>query len=254
MRKDYKMSRINICYASDELVAALHNNAKLATERLMQEQFDNSWLKELTSDKLFITKKFSIEDFKLKIPNSPDDKLTIYNNAVTLYEHLNELPGYVLADERFWIWLIMEKFYSVALATMQLKNVSTFRLHWIFTESNQRSLFYGVLSRLFFRVALSIDETLDDRYEYTRFAFDYQYRLRELTWRTYSSEKHIVRGALKGVKDYLDTHDVKEDHDSYVRLAKDISLLGSAKLLDAMPEEFIRKQAYRSLERYYSSN
>ena len=245
------MSRINIKYASDELTAALHNNRKTATEKLIQQPNDNSWLKELTSERLFVVKKFTIEDFELKIPSSPEDKDTIYNNAIILYEHLRELPGYVLSDERFWLWLTMEKFYSVSLATMQLRDVSTFSLHWIFTQSNQRSLFYGVLSRLFFRAALSVDESLPDCYEYTKFGFDYQYRLRELTWRTYSSEKHIVRGALKGIKDYLETHDEKESHDVYVRLAKDISLLGSAKLLDVMTEEDIREYSYKSLKKYY---
>lgn len=247
------MSKINIQYATDELVSALHNNVNIAAKQLIDNPNSNTWLKELTSDNLFIKKKFTIEDFELKIPSSPKDYDTIYEDAVILYEHLHELPGYVLSDERFWIWLTMDKFYGVAYAMTIFKGdgASTFKHLWIFTQSNQRSLFFGVLSRLFFRVSLSVDNELQDPYEYTKFSFDNQYRLREMTWRTYSSERHIVRGVLKGIKDFLQTHDVKEDNDSYTQLAKDISLLGSAKLLDAMPEGYIREQTFESLKKYY---
>ena len=247
------MSKINIQYATDELIAALHENADAAAKQLVERPNSNTWLKDYTSDNLFTTKKYSIEDFELKIPNSPKDYDVIYEDAVILYEHLRELPGYVLSDERFWVWLTMEKFYRVAHAMTLFKGdgVSTFKHLWIFTQSNQRSLFFGVLSRLYFRVALSIDNELQDPYEYTKFSFENQYRLREMTWRTYSSERHIVRGVLKGIKDFLQTHSVKEDNDSYTQLAKDISLLGSAKLLDAMPEEYIREQTFESLKKYY---
>lgn len=246
------MSRINIQYATDELIATLHENAESITQNLMTQPNSNSWLKDFTSDALFVMKKFEIEDFELKIPSSPKDYDTIYENAITLYDHLRDLPGYVLSDERFWIWMTMEKFYRVSLATMKITKPSTFREHWIFTESNQRSLFFGVLSRLFFRVGLSVDHESPDPYTYTKFCFDNQYRLREMTWRTYSSERHIVRGALKGIKDFLEKYDdVQEDNNSYKKLASDISLLGSAKLLDAMPEECIREQAFKSLQRYY---
>ena len=248
------MTKINIQYATDELIAALHKNADFAARQLIEKPNSNTWLKDYTSDNLFTTKKYSIEDFELKIPNSPKDYDVIYEDAVILYEHLRELPGYVLSDERFWVWLTMEKFYRVAYAMTLFKGdgVSTFKHLWIFTQSNQRSLFFGVLSRLYFRVALSVDNGLQDPYEYTKFSFENQYRLREMTWRTYSSERYIVRGALKGIKDFLQTHDVKENNDSYTQLAKDISLLGSVKLLDAMPEEYIREQTFKSLKKYYN--
>ena len=246
------MSRINIQYATDELIATLHENAECITQKLIDQPNSNSWLKSFTSDVWVIKKKFEVEDFELKIPSSTKDYDTIYKNAITLYEHLCGLPGYVLSDERFWVWLTMEKFYQVSLATMTVTKPSTYREHWIFTESNQRSIFFGVLSRLFFRVELSFDIDSPDPYKYTKFCFENQYRLREMTWRTYSSERHIVRGALKGIKDFLDKYDkIQEDNSSYKKLASDISLLGSAKLLDAMPEEHIREQAFKSLQRYY---
>lgn len=250
------MSKINIQYATDELIATLHENSESIAQSLMVQPNSNSWLKSFTSDALFVTKKFEIEDFELKVPSSPKDYDTIYENAITLYEHLRDLPGYVLSDERFWIWLTMDKFYRVSLATMKITKPSTFREHWIFTESNQRSLFFGVLSRLFFRVKLSVDDELSDPYAYTKFCFGNQYRLREMTWRTYSSEQHIIHGALKGIKDFLEKYkdEVQEDNSSYKKLASDISLLGSAKLLDAMPEEYICEQTFRSLQKYYGVN
>ena len=244
------MSKINIQYASDELVETMRANLKIVVSNI-QKSSDNSWVRSFISGKAFVTKKHEIEDFTLTMPRDEKDYETIYRNAVILYEHLRNLPGYVLSDERFWLWLMLDKFYAESLVMMPITSESTFNDHWLFAQGARRSIFFGVLSRLFFRMLVTVDIDNDDPYEFSRFTFENQYRLRNFTWRTYSSEKNVVLGALKGIKKFLYDYDVDENNDSYIMLAKYISQLGSAKLLDAMDEKYIKDKIYDKLVEYY---
>lgn len=251
MTRRIQMNKINIQYASDELVETMRANPKIVVSHI-QGSSDNGWVKNFISGRAFVTKKYEIEDFKLLMPRDEKDYGTIYRNAVILYEHLRDLPGYVLSDERFWLWLMLEKFYPESLVMMPITSESTFSDHWLFAQGARRSIFFGVLSRLFFRMLVTVDIENEDPYEFSRFAFENQYRLRNFTWRTYSSEKNVVLGALKGIKTFLqDYDDVDEDNNSYIMLAKYISQLGSAKLLDAMDKEYIKDKVYDKLIEYY---
>ena len=247
------MSSICIRFASDELTETLRKNAKMISRKLQQYRNDNSWVYHLTSDELFVKKKYTIEDFDLIKPKDEKDYDVIYEDAIILYEHLKCLPGYILSDERFWLWLMFNKFYEIALIMMPINDESTFGDHWLFNKGKRRGIFFGVLSRLYYRVALSVDYNSEDPYYYTKFAFKNQYRIRELTWRTYSSEHHIILGVLKGINEFLNENsEIEEDSTSYTRLAKNISQLGSAKLLDVMDENYIKEKTYDYLKKYYS--
>lgn len=245
------MSNINIKYTSDELTEALKASSKRVTKFLQDNPTDNSWIKSFVSDEKFVKKNFTIEDFELKKPVDEKDYETIYEDAIILYEHLKDLPGYILSDERFWLWLMLDKFYEISLIMMPIEKESTFKDHWLYTQGKRRGVFFGVLSRLYFRVALSIDKENDDPYFYTKFAFKNQSRIRELTWRTYSSEHHIILGALKGIHAFLNNYNVNESPKSYTELTKFISQLGSAKLLDIMEEQYIQQETYNFLKKFY---
>ena len=70
-------------------------------------------------------------------------------------------------------------------------------------QGKRRGIFFNVLARCYFRVALSVDETLEDKYSLTRFVIENPERFRTLSWRANSSQKNIVLGALKAEKDIL---------------------------------------------------
>ena len=124
---------------------------------------------------------------------------------------------------------------------MPIKSNSTFLDHWLFTQGTHRGIFFGVMSRCFFRVALTVDERLDDKYELTRFIIDNPERFRNLSWRSNSSEKHIVLGALKAEKG---THNV------YTEVAAYLSLYGSVRLIDVISEEDIYNAVYEKMDNY----
>lgn len=242
-----KMSKIHIKYMSDAALATLKANKDEVTNKLIENPTSSGWLSEFAGADLYVTKKYEIEDFVLKIPTDEKDRETDIYNSILLYERLNKLPLYVLTDERFWCWLMFDKGYQVALKYMPVKKGSSvFKDHWLLTQGKRRGLFFGVLSRCYFRVALSVDTTLEDPYELTRFVISNPLRFRELTWRSFSSEKMIVLGTLKAEKRIKEEYpDYEENTNRFGDIAKLLSKLGSVMLLDVMTEKDIEEYVYK---------
>ena len=127
---------------------------------------------------------------------------------------------------------------------MTINGVSTIQNMWMHTQGVRRGLMFGVLSRCYFRVSLSVDYSLEDNYELTKWIIDNPLRFRELTWRTYSSEEHIVRGVLKGQRKAIEEINY-ENNSIYAKIAKYISRIGSVQLLDIISEDEISELVYK---------
>ena len=241
------MSKIHIKYMTDEALETLKANTSVVTERLIENQTSSTWFSEFVPSELYVTKKYEIEEFTLRVPKDEKDRETDIYNSILLYERLHHLPLYVLTDERFWCWMNFEMGYEVALKYMPVKkNSSVFKDHWLLTQGKRRGLFFGVLSRCYFRVALSVDNTLDDPYELTKFVIENPLRFRELTWRSFSSEKMIVLESLKAEKRIQAEYPhVEENTKHFAEIAKHISKLGSVMLLDCMTEKDIEEYVYK---------
>lgn len=241
-----KMAMINIKYMTDEAVETLRANISTVVQMINNNPNSSQWLRTYLSGEIFVTKKYEIQDFELETPMSAKDRDVDFRNSILLYERLRDLPQYVLSDERFWMWINFEKGYKAALIYMPVEKESTFKDHWLFSHSNHRSLMFGVLSRTFYRVANSIDETLEDKYEYTRFVIENPMRYREYSWRGYSNEKKVILSALKAEKRALVTYNYPEDNRLYAKLAAEVSKKASCMLLDVMSEKDIEDFVYKT--------
>lgn len=242
------MNKINISYMTDAAVETLARNAKKVSDNLIENSVDSNWLNELYSGDLYEIKKYNIPDFELLVSDDGDYSKVDEINSITLYEALNELPRYVLTDERFWCWINFKKGYQASLQAIPIKGESTFKNHWLFTLGNRRGLFFGVMSRCYFRVDLTVDERLEDKYELTKFVIENPERFRNLTWRASSSNKNIVLGVLKAEKAICEKYKEHVKNDIYTEVAKFISLYGSVRLIDAVSEEDIYEAVYNKME------
>lgn len=248
-----KMSKINIKYMSDETYETLRINLESYIENFINYPQDSSWVYGVTNENTFVTKKFTIDDFQLRIPKDNKDRLTEIENSITLYEHLKDLPMYVLTDVRFWNWIYFEKCYEVVLKIMPVSiGSAVIKDHWLL--GGRRGLFFGVLSRTYFRVMLTVDESKEDPYELTRFAIESPERFRNLSWRTFSSQKHIVMGALKAEKQIYDEYGDIEKSKYFTEIAKHISKLGSVRFLDVMDENDIYEHVYKKYKEMIESD
>ncbi len=239
------MSEINVKFVSDEALAMIKGNLNLFTDIVKDNSSTSEEFKDRLPERAFVEKKYVIEDFSLKVSDDGDYSKVDLENAITLYEHLKDLPKHVLGDERFWLWIILDKGYAAANQAMPVtsgKNV--IKDHWLYGQGRRRGLMFGVLTRAFYRVALTRDEKLDDPYELTRFATENYLRYREFTWRAYSNNEIIVIGALKAEKAAIEKYgdDIEKIPDYYPEIAKAVSKLGSVMLLDFMSEDYITEK------------
>ena len=170
-----------------------------------------------------------------------------YSNSITLYEHLKDLPRYILADERFWLWLYLDKFYYVVRRMTIIKGVSTIENSWTQKQGIRRGLMFGVLSRMYYRVALTVGDSLNDKYELTKWVIDNPVRFREHSWRNYSSNYELLRGIIKGEKKAVDEYPELESKIDYPYIAKCVSIIGSVRLLDSISEEEICEMIYNKM-------
>lgn len=251
------MSEINIKYLANDVLDTLKANVKDIPQKIIDNPYDTEWLNDYAEKDIYVTKKYKIEDFNLDIPTSADDKDIDIKNSITLYEHLKKLPNYVLSDERFWLWLMFEKAYRICQILMPIKSAdsSVFKDHWLFSNGNRRGLFFGALSRCYYRVSMTVDETLTDPYELTKFVINFPERFRVYSWRSISSQKHVLLGVLKAEKEIVEKYgEQNEVGKIYTELAKDLSKLGSVKLIDVMEEEEIKEYIYNKYKMRIEKN
>ena len=214
-------------------------------QKFINNPTNPSWINEITPNVAFETKKYQIDDFELKVPDGPYDRATDLENAIILYEHLNILPGYVLSEPRFWLWVMFEKGYETALKGMEKTNATAFKHQWLFVDGLRRGLFFGLLSRLYYRVELTYaPENKEDPYYLTRYIMENPNRFREISWRTISNYRFVVKAMVKAETAVNKELGVDEKGYYYTELAKEICKLGSIKLIDAMEENEIEEYVY----------
>lgn len=224
---------------TDEAVETIRTNLNEFTAQAKENPSSNRWIYNLLPQKPFKVKKYLIDDFELNISSDGNYKTVDFDNSIKLYEHLSCLPKHILTDERFWLWLYIDKFYPQTIQAMPITSNSTIKDHWLFSQGNRRGVFFGVLSRCFFRVYLTAINDSEDKYEYSKFVIDNPERFRNLSWRSYSSQKHIVLGAIKAEKAAEEKYGELIKPKYYKEIAKYLARYGSVRLLDAVPEEEI---------------
>lgn len=251
------MNKINISFITDDALETLYKNSEEVAEYLIKEKENSNWLKLIYKGEIFEEKKYKINDIKLLTDENYDN--VDFNNSIIIYEALKDLPRYILTDERFWCWFNFTIGYKAALQAMKINSKITFEDHWLFKQGKRRGIFFNVLARCFFRVALSVDENNEDKYYLTRFVIENPERFRTLSWRASSSEKTIVIGTLKAEKDIVEKYKDIIDVDKikyndgkgtiYSEITKQISLYGSARLIDAASAEDIYNLVYKKMNR-----
>ena len=247
------MNKINISFITDDALETLYKNSEEVANYLMKEKDNSNWLKLIYNGQIFEEKKYKINDIKLLTDENYEN--VDFENSIMIYEALKDLPRYILTDERFWCWFNFTIGYQAALQAMKINSKTTFEDHWLFKQGQRRGIFFNVLARCYFRVALSIDEkNVEDKYYLTRFVIENPERFRTLSWRANSSQKNIVLGALKAEKDIVEKYKDIIDVDKikyndgkgtiYSEVTKQISLYGSVRLIDAASEEDIYNFVY----------
>lgn len=240
-------NRIHIKLLSENALLYLKKNLSTVTKKI-QENNNNSWIYSTFPQPMFVEKKIEIFDFELQDNPESGDKVIDFKNSVIIYETLKGLPRYIICDEKFWLWLHFEKFYFITKKMMKIRSESTIKDHWMHDPGTRRGLMFGVLSRCYFRVALTADETKgENKYELSKWVIENPLRFRHLSFGAFSSEEHLTRGIVRGEKRALEEFGGAENNDIYPEISKYVSVIGSVRLLDKISEEDIERMIYEKM-------
>jgi len=247
------MMQINIKLMSEEAYKTLQKNLDYYYKILIEHPLDSSWLKNSLGFEPFETKKYTINDFVLKVDG--DYSKVAFENAVTLYEALKELPRYIVCNPRFWAWIIFEKAYKVALLATKLKSSKTFSNMWVPGNSkvndellfSKKSLILGVISRYFFAVEMSVDGDNENKYFYTEYLIPRIETFRTIAYRSIGMIKNVSLSILKVLRDFSIDNNTNMSLFHERELMKEASRMGSVMLIDTISKEFIYSYLYSKL-------
>lgn len=251
---------INIKMMTEEAYKTLQRNAKEAYQKVIDHPSDCTWLKDYLGFEPFEVKTYVINDFDLKL-NDDYSKVAL-ENAITLYETFKDLPRYVLCNPRFWAWVVFEKGYKASLQATKLKSASTFSNMWVPGNSkldneiliSKRNLIFGVMSRYFFAVEMSIDDELENKYELTEFLLSHIETFRTISYRSIGMIKNVSLSIIKVLRDFCSNNMLEVLPKDYDReLMKEASRMGSVMLVDLMTKDEIYNYLYPKMENLHGA-
>lgn len=231
---------INIKMMTEEAYKTLQKNYKEVYENIINHPSDSTWLVSFLGFDPYEEKKYEIEDFELE--DDDDYSKVAYKNGIVLYEHLNDLPRYVLCNNRFWAWITFDKAYKQAQHAIKISGDQIIRKWWLGNEG-KRSLMLGVIARSFFRVYSTVANNSDDKYYYSKRLFHglqsyevYRFIVDSNMGIIPAASIGFIRTILECEKNYGESIIDKE----FMRkVIKDARRIGSVMLVDTMKEDEI---------------
>lgn len=242
---------INIKMMTREAYSTLQKNYKDVYEQVKSHPSDSTWLEMFLGFYPYEVKKYLIEDFELK--DFEDYKNIAFENGIILYEHLKNLPRYILCDCRFWAWITFEKAYKQALHTIKMKNASALKNILLGTNA-RRSLMLSAISQFYFRIECSVDEARDNKYELSKYLFDYYELYRCIVDRNMGMLKSVNLALIRAIIDTNEKFQFKFDIATIRLIGKDMLRIGSVMLIDHMSQDEIYSILYNKIKRRFSFN
>jgi hypothetical protein len=203
------------------------NERKLAHEKILdllnhQDDYVNS-SREISPPDLIIS----------------EDKKYDFANGMLLYDAFKDLNLTILTDERFWVTLLLHKYFDYVIVRWKTEHERTLHYHWFYYENSRRSISYHAIARLFWRVKVSIDEENKiDKFFYTKFVFSIPEIMKNAMFRGFIYHDSSRLGYLDAMYEISTKKKIKVD-DIY-KVTKIITNLRSASILDYFSRKEIK--------------
>lgn len=227
---------INIKLMSEAAYITLQKNPDDVYKNLLSHPKDSSWLREYLGFEPYEEKEYRIRNFEFI--NNDVNEDTLLDNSIMLYEHLKQLPRYILCDPKFWAWITFEKTYAYAQKINKVSSAGFVSTAWLIS-GNRRSLMQGIISRLFFMVSVSVDEARVNQYELTGYLFTNPETYRNFCYQNMSMLKNVTLAVIQAQKDISEKAGIILLSKISSDMVKEASKIGSVMLLDVMTKEEI---------------
>ena len=245
------MMLINIKMLTDQAYRTIQKNLGEIYKMISEHPSDSSWLNAYLGFEPYETKKYTINDFSLELADDYNE--ISFTNAVTLYESLKELPRYILCNNRFWGWIILEKAYKQAQTCTKKFDTQTLKNLW-FMGNSRRDLMLGVMSRYFFMAEISVDNSSKDKYGLLNFLLTNTETYRGFCYRNLGMIKNVTLGVLRAEKDFSVITGKPILKKEGAQIVKYASRLGSVMLLDRISEKEMYELVFRAIPKIVEKN
>ncbi len=234
---------------TEEAYKTLQANIAEVYDQIVDHPSDCTWLKSYLGFEPFEEKKYVINDFELS--DNEDYEKVAFDNSVVLYQTLKDLPRYILCSNRFWAWVTFAKAYKQALHSSKLTK-DMLKNSWLMGNA-RRDLLLGVISRYYFYVETTYDETLEDKYEITKYALAHAEGYRNITYRNIGMLKSVSLEYFRVLKDFSSNTGTEMNKPRCRELMKEASKMGSVMLIDLATNKEIYDYLYSKLEKIIAS-
>lgn len=164
----------NLRVFTDKGLDFIHQNISDFFELIKNNKKDASWIKDFCKKDPTTSSPYSF-DFEFEInPMNPSEG--DYNNAVNLYELFkkNKIGNALIYNEKFAAGFLYTFGYEYFTWSSDLAAETRVSATFFFDNRKglRQALARNLLTRLYKIVDLTIDESVDDKYELTKFVFE----------------------------------------------------------------------------------
>lgn len=241
---------MKIKYIKDDSLAFLKGNAE-EVYKIFKDAENRDWINEVLGNDYLGISKINIDDLDFYM-DEEKPILSDLKNAILLHEKLKHLNETQATDERLWVGLSLTIGYDYLIYRWGLDDFTRFKYRWIYYTKNRRSLFYHGLARLWWYARLTYDETLEDPYELTKFAYSNSEIMKNMVYRNYSNSDLVRKSILLALKDFEQIHNHKIVYSTLVDIYKYVNFLGGITLLDSYSKSELKNIILERLIEYES--
>lgn len=238
----------------DKALSDLRQFLSSAKKETLNEYFgrENPWI-DIWYQHHFPDEQWAF-DSKLiydKVSLKPDVSAD-FNNAVSLHESLS-LSRIQAADERLWIYLAMVDYWEYTKLRWELdienltdkKQQNRIRERYLVRSTEtDRPFLRNSISRLWWAVEVTKDDSREDPYELTRVVLGNTDIYLNVMERSFSRNEEVIKGILELM---IEMGEEGMKRETYRQILKQVNAMGGVIMLDFMTKEDLKEAMKKDL-------
>lgn len=211
------------------------NNKERFCEEMNQNPSSTDWLVDFYGEDPTVPSRYSF-DFEFK-PFNKQKSVRDIDNAIALYElfESNNIGPATIYNEKFLTGFIFTFGYEYFMNVMGAEQVSHVFATLFFEEGTHRAVARNVIGQLYRYVEMTVDDSLADRYEITKFVFNNPALFR-IKYNTSVDGEKTTKAIFKAFKEWTGETHKTPDNQMVEKLKKHLSVLANISETDLMNE------------------
>ena len=235
--------------------AEISEKEDLITEKLKENPSSNAWVDEYFKDHKMQTTPYNF-DFELKY-DFDNPKKYDFENAKMMYEafkNANIGPAVIYNNKFFPAFSLQFGYkYYMSHFLSPKERIKSAKGTLLFNNDPRRSMARNIVGRLYLLVVLSIDETEEDKYIYTKYVMKHP-GLRRMVFYTFVDNDVARLALIKAVIKYETENNVSLSGNTIHKLLTHLSCLTNVSHVRIMDESDVQDYLYEFIRELEKQN